>query len=54
MKSYEEDLEESLEALEDIKNSFKSYMEEKTYEWEEELKKAQEWYKENIADKLGK
>ena len=54
LKSYEEDLEESLEALEDIKNSFKSYMEEKTYEWEEELKKAQEWYKENIADKLGK
>lgn len=53
LKSYEEELEKSLETLEDIKNSFESYMEEKTYEWDEELQKAQEWYKENVADKLG-
>lgn len=53
LKSYEEDLKESLETLEDIKNSFKSYMNEKAYEWDEEVKKAEEWYKENIAKKLG-
>ena len=28
-------------------------MKEKTYDWDEELKKAQEWYKENVEDKLG-
>ena len=52
LKSYEEDLKESLKTLEDIENSFKSYMDE-PYEWDEEVKKAEEWYKENIAKKLG-
>lgn len=42
-----------MDALEDIKNSFQSYMNEKAYEWNEEVKKAEEWYKENIAKKLG-
>ena len=28
-------------------------MNEKAYEWDEEVKKAEEWYKENIAKKLG-
>ena len=53
LESYKEELEEALEALEDIKNSFQSYMKERAYEWDEEVKNAQEWYKENIADKLG-
>lgn len=52
LESYKEDLEEALEALEDIKNSFQSYMDD-PYEWDEEVKKAEEWYKENIAKKLG-
>lgn len=52
LKSYEEDLKESLKTLEDIKHSFQSYMDE-PYEWDEEVKKAEEWYKENIARKLG-
>lgn len=53
LESYKADLEEALEELKDIKNSFQSYMNEKSYEWDEEVKKAQEWYKENIAEKLG-
>ena len=39
------------EISEDIKSSFNSYMNGESYEWDEEVKKAQAWYKENIADK---
>lgn len=50
--SYKEDLEEALEALEDIKNSFQSYTNKQDIEWEKELKKAYEWYQENVVNKL--
>lgn len=52
LKSYEEDLNQSLKTLEDIKHSFQSYMDEPC-EWDEEVKKAKAWFKENIAKKLG-
>lgn len=52
LQSYKEDLEEALEALQDIQNSFQSYMDE-SCEWDKEVEKAKEWYKENVDKKLG-
>lgn len=49
---YQEALKEALEELKEYRNSFDEYMDGKEYVWEEEIKKANLWYKENIADKL--
>lgn len=50
--NYQEALEESLEELKNYRNSFDTYMDGKEYVWEEEIKQAATWYKENISDKL--
>lgn len=54
LEEYQEELEETLEELQEIHNSFDTYMKEDVYVWEEEIKNAVEWYKENIGEKLDK
>lgn len=49
---YQEALEESLEELKEYQNSFDEYMDGKEYVWEEEIKTATAWYKDNISSIL--
>lgn len=46
LQDYERDLKFSLESLEDYKNEFAKYMNNRQYEWKEELEKAKIWYNE--------
>ena len=52
LEEYKEELEEALEVFQEIHSSFNTYMKDDEYVWEEEVRKAEEWYKENIGEKL--
>ena len=49
---YKDALQVTQEELNDLQNSFRAYMNGKKYVWDQEVKKAVAWYKENISDKL--
>lgn len=52
LKDYEECLDEAMKELQDFQNSFDTYMNGKSYVWDEEIEKAKIWYEKNISDKL--
>lgn len=49
---YKEALDEAQQELKDLQSSFDTYMNGKSYVWEEEIQRASAWYTSNISDKL--
>lgn len=49
---YKEALAETQQELNNLQNSFDTYMNGKSYVWKEEIQKASAWYTSNISDKL--